>query len=81
MSAAVANSEIDVLIQDTLILIHDQVIWISLWGTALAISNVTFLKASFSNKKSTTDLYPLFNYQRNTGKCTDYDVTITRVKV
>lgn len=51
MSAAVAHSEIDVLIQDTLILIHDQVIWISLWGTALAISNVTFLKASFSNKK------------------------------
>lgn len=76
MSAAVAHSEIDVLIQDTLI-----VIWISLWGTALAISNVTFLIASFSNKKSTTDLYPLFNYQRNTGKCTDYDVTITRVKV
>lgn len=79
MSAAVAHSEIDVLIQDTLILIHDKVIWISLWGTALAISNVTFLIASFSNKKS-TDLYPLFNYQRNTGKFTDY-VTITRVKV
>lgn len=59
MSAAVAHSEIDVLIQDTLILIHDKVIWISLWGTALAISNVTFLIASFSNKKSTTDLYPL----------------------
>lgn len=61
MSAAVAHSEIDVLIQDTLILIHDKVIWISLWGTALAISNVTFLIASFSNKKNLLQIYILFS--------------------
>lgn len=68
MSAAVAHSEIDVLIQDTLILIHDQVIWISLWGTALAISNVTFLIASFSNKKIYYRFISSFQLSKKYGK-------------